>query len=186
MRQENIKRFLAFSSIAQAGYILLGLSAGNQMGNSASVYFLLIYIFSNLGAFGVIGIVSNLAQKENISDYKEFYKNNKLLSWVLTISLFSLAGIPPTAGFFGKMFLVTAGTSKGNLILVIVASLNMIVSLFYYLRVVKAIFVDKNESPIEKLNASLSVKFSLIICLIGVILIGFTSFIYDYIYSLNI
>jgi NADH-quinone oxidoreductase subunit N len=186
MRQENIKRFLAFSSIAQAGYILLGLSAGNQMGNSASVYFLLIYIFSNLGAFGVIGIVSNLAQKENISDYKEFYKNNKFLSWVLTISLFSLAGIPPTAGFFGKMFLVTAGASKGNLILVIVASLNMIVSLFYYLRVVKAIFVDKNESPIEKLNASLSVKFSLIICLIGVILIGFTSFIYDYIYSLNI
>lgn len=184
IRQDNIKRFLAFSSIAQAGYILLGLSAGNQMGTAATIYFLLVYIFSNLGAFGVIGIVSALAQKENISDYKGFYKTNKLLSWVLTISLFSLAGIPPTAGFFGKMFLVTAGASHGNYILVIIASLNMIVSLYYYLRVVKAIFVDPNDAPIEKLNASFSAKLGLIICMIGIVIIGFASCIYDYINSL--
>lgn len=186
IRQDNIKRFLAFSSIAQAGYILLGLSAGNQMGTSATIYFLLVYIFSNLGAFGVIGIVSALAKKENISDYKGFYKTNKLLSWVLTISLFSLAGIPPTAGFFGKMFLVTAGASHGNYILVIIASLNMIVSLYYYLRVVKAMFVDPNETPIEKLNASFSAKLGLIICLTGIVVIGFASCIYDYINSLTI
>ncbi len=186
IRQDNIKRFLAFSSIAQAGYILLGLSAGNQMGTSATIYFLLVYIFSNLGAFGVIGIVSALANKENISDYKGFYKTNKLLSWVITISLFSLAGIPPTAGFFGKMFLVTAGASHGNYILVIIASLNMIVSLYYYLRVVKAIFVDPNDAPIEKLNPSFSAKLGLIICMIGVVVIGFASCIYDYINSLTI
>lgn len=186
IRQDNIKRFLAFSSIAQAGYILLGLSAGNQMGTSSTIYFLLVYIFSNLGAFGVIGIVSALAKKENISDYKGFYKTNKLLSWVLTISLFSLAGIPPTAGFFGKMFLVTAGASHGNYILVIIASLNMIVSLYYYLRVVKAIFVDPNDAPIEKLNASFSAKLGLIICMVGVVLVGFASCIYDYINSLTI
>lgn len=186
IRQDNIKRFLAFSSIAQAGYILLGLSAGNQMGTSATIYFLLVYIFSNLGAFGVIGIVSALAKKENISDYKGFYKTNPVLSWVLTISLFSLAGIPPTAGFFGKMFLVTAGASHGNYILVIIASLNMIVSLYYYLRVVKAMFVDPNETPIEKLNASFSAKLGLIICLTGIVVIGFASCIYDYINSLTI
>jgi len=186
IRQDNIKRFLAFSSIAQAGYILLGLSAGNQMGTSATIYFLLVYIFSNLGAFGVIGIVSALANKENISDYRGFYKTNKLLSWVITISLFSLAGIPPTAGFFGKMFLVTAGASHGNYILVIIASLNMIVSLYYYLRVVKAIFVDPNDAPIEKLNASFSAKLGLIICMIGVVVVGFASCIYDYINSLTI
>jgi NADH-quinone oxidoreductase subunit N len=186
IRQDNIKRFLAFSSIAQAGYILLGLSAGNQMGTSATIYFLLVYIFSNLGAFGVIGIVSALANKENISDYKGFYKTNKLLSWVITISLFSLAGIPPTAGFFGKMFLVTAGASHGNYILVIIASLNMIVSLYYYLRVVKAIFVDPNDAPIEKLNPSFSAKLGLIVCMIGVVVIGFASCIYDYINSLTI
>ena len=185
IRQDNIKRFLAFSSIAQAGYILLGLSAGNQMGSTATIYFLLVYVFSNLGAFGVIGIVSAYAQKENISDYKGFYKNNKMLSWILTISLFSLAGIPPTAGFFGKMFLVTAGASHGNNILVIIASLNMVVSLYYYLRVVKAIFVDPNDAPIAKLDSSFSSKLGLLICMAGVVLTGFASCIYDYINSLT-
>src|ERR1035437_181199 len=184
IRQDNIKRFLAFSSIAQAGYILLGLSAGNHMGTSATIYFLLVYIFSNLGAFGVIGIVSALANKENISDYKGFYKTNPLLSWILTISLFSLAGIPPTAGFFGKMFLVTAGASHGNYILVIIAALNMIISLYYYLRVVKAIFIDPNETPIEKICGSFSAKFALILCMIGIVATGFASVIYEYINNL--
>lgn len=185
IRQDNIKRFLAFSSIAQAGYILLGLSAGNQMGSTAIIYFLLVYILSNLGAFGVIGLVSALADKENISDYKGFYKTNPMLSWVLAISLFSLAGVPPTAGFFGKMFLVTAGASKGNYILVIIASLNMIVSLYYYLRVVKAIFVDSNENPIAKVEGSLSSKIGMIVCMAGVIIVGFASNVYDIINQLT-
>lgn len=185
IRQDNIKRFLAFSSITQVGYILLGLSAGNQMGTTATIYFLLVYIFSNLGAFGVIGIVSAYAQKENISDYKGFYKTNPFLSWIMTISLFSLAGIPPTAGFFGKMFLVTAGASHGNYILVIIAALNMIVSLYYYLRVVKAIFIDPNETPIEKVRGSFSANLAMIICMIGLVLTGFASCIYSYINNLT-
>lgn len=185
IRQDNIKRFLAFSSIAQAGYILLGLSSGNQMGTTATLYFLLVYVFSNLGAFGVVGIVSVHANKENISDYRGFYKNNRFLSWVLAIALFSLAGVPPTAGFFGKMFLVTAGASYGNYTLVILAALNMIVSLYYYLRVVKAMMVDSNETPIAKIQASTSAKISLIICFAGIIVIGFASCIYDYIQSLT-
>ena len=185
IRQDNIKRFLAFSSIAQAGYILLGLSAGNQMGTTATIYFLLVYVFSNLGAFGVIGLVSYYADKENISDYKGFYKTNPMLSWILAIALFSLAGVPPTAGFFGKMFLVTAGASRGNYILVIIAALNMIVSLYYYLRVVKAMFVDPNESPIPKITGSITARLGLIICMIGVVVIGFASCIYNYIHSLT-
>jgi NADH-quinone oxidoreductase subunit N len=184
IRQDNIKRFLAFSSITQVGYILLGLSAGNQMGTTATIYFLMVYIFSNLGAFGVIGLVSAHAQKENISDYKGFYKTNPFLGWIITISLFSLAGIPPTAGFFGKMFLVTAGASHGNYILVIIAALNMIVSLYYYLRVVKAIFIDPNETPIEKISGSFSAKLGLIICMIGMVASGFASVIYEYINNL--
>ena len=107
-----------------------------------------------------------------------------MLSWVLAISLFSLAGVPPTAGFFGKMFLVTAGASKGNYILVIIASLNMIVSLYYYLRVVKAIFVDPNENPISKVEGSLSSKVGMIVCMAGVIIVGFASNIYDLINQL--
>ncbi|HMG67108.1 MAG TPA: NADH-quinone oxidoreductase subunit N, partial [Chitinophagaceae bacterium] len=102
LRQQNMKRFLAFSSIAQVGFILVGMSAQSVAGSSSVIYFILIYIFSNLGAFGVISLVSAVAGKENMDDYKGFYKTNPLLSWVLAISLFSLAGIPPLAGFFGK------------------------------------------------------------------------------------
>lgn len=184
IRQNNIKRFLAFSSISQVGFILLGISSGSNMGVTASIYFLIVYVFSNLGAFGVIALVAAQTEKENISDYKAFYKNNKKLSWIITIALFSLAGIPPTAGFFGKMFLVTAGASKGNYTLIIIAVLNMVVSLYYYLRVVKAIFVDENKEPMETIGGSVFSKAALLICMAGIILTGFASILYDYINSL--
>ena len=184
IRQENIKRFLAFSSIAQVGYILLGISSGNNFGASSAVYFLIIYIFSNLGAFGVITLVSSQNGKENISDYREFYQNNKMLSWVLAISLFSLAGVPPMAGFFGKMFLVTAGASKGNYLLVAIASLNMVVSLYYYLRIVKSVFVDKNDSPMERIGNCNHANLAIGICMVGVIATGFYNGLLDYIIQL--
>jgi NADH-quinone oxidoreductase subunit N len=123
--------------------------------------------------------------KETIDDYKAFYKTNPFLTWVLTLSLFSLAGIPPTAGFFGKFFLIMAGAGKGNYVLITIAALNMVVSLYYYLRVVKAMFMDTNEQPIEKLPVNTLPKFALIICALGVIVIGFIHPIYDYIYSLS-
>ena len=184
IRQNNIKRFLAFSSISQVGYILLGLTAGSGMGASSAIYFLVIYTFSNLGAFGVIALISAKTGKENINDYKGLYATNPALTWVLTISLFSLAGIPPTAGFFGKMFLVTSGASKGNYTLIIIAVLNMVISLFYYLRIVKAMFMETNDNPIEKLTSSRSLKFALVLCMIGVIATGFTSGIFDNINTL--
>ncbi|MBD0287577.1 MAG: NADH-quinone oxidoreductase subunit N, partial [Flavisolibacter sp.] len=106
IRQNNIKRFLAFSSIAQVGFILVGITGSSQLGTASVIYFVLIYVFSNLAAFGVVSLVSALTGREAISDYKGFYKTNPVLSWVLTIALFSLAGVPPTAGFFGKFFLL--------------------------------------------------------------------------------
>lgn len=184
LRQDNIKRFLAFSSIAQVGFILLGLSANNITGTTAAIYFLVIYLFSNLGAFGVIAMVSDATGKENISDFNGFYKTNKWLAWVLAICLFSLAGVPPTAGFFGKMFLVTAGAGKGNYILVTIAALNMVVSLYYYLRVVKAMFVDENAEPLPTLKGSFITQAGLLICLLGVVVTGFFSGLYDFIISL--
>jgi NADH-quinone oxidoreductase subunit N len=102
IRQQNLKRFLAFSSIAQAGFILLGLIGGSIKGDSAVVYFVMIYIFSNLAAFGVIQAISNASGKENIDDYNGLYSTNPKLSLTMMLALFSLAGIPPVAGFFGK------------------------------------------------------------------------------------
>jgi NADH-quinone oxidoreductase subunit N len=184
IRQENIKRFLAFSSIAQVGYILLGISSGTGMGAASAIYFLIIYTFSNLGAFGVIALVSAHTGKENISDYKGFYAQNPLLGWVLAISLFSLGGIPPTAGFFGKMFLVTAGASKGNYLLIIVAVLNMVISLYYYLRIVKSVFIDKSETPMAKINTGFSAKIALAACVAGVVSLGFANGLFEYINTL--
>jgi NADH-quinone oxidoreductase subunit N len=185
LRQQNIKRFLAFSSIAQVGFILVGISSGDKQGITAVVYFVLIYIFSNLAAFGVASVISEHSGKENIDDYKGLYKTNPFLSWILALALFSLAGIPPTAGFFGKLFLITAGASKSSFWFIIIVALNLIVALYYYLRVIRAVFMDKNDKPVEKIKLNPVVKFGLIICGGGIVLVGFMSWIYEYIQSLN-
>jgi NADH-quinone oxidoreductase subunit N len=184
LRQQNMKRFLAFSSIAQVGFILVGLSAQSIAGSSSVIYFILIYIFSNLGAFGVISSVSAITGKENMNDYKGFYKTNPLLTWVLAISLFSLAGIPPMAGFFGKFFLLFAGAGKGNYLLIVIAALNMVVSLYYYLKVIKAMFMDANENSIEKIKTNWQPKIALAICVGGILITGIASGAYNYIHSL--
>lgn len=185
IRQNNFKRFLAFSSIAQVGFILVGITGSSPMGTSTVVYFILIYIFSNLAAFGVVSVVSAFNGKENIDDYKGFYKTNPVLSWVLAIALFSLAGVPPTAGFFGKFFLLMAGASKGNYILITIAALNMIISFYYYLRIVKAMFMDANDQPMERVAVAPLPRLALYMCTIGVVTAGVVSYVYDYINSLS-
>ncbi len=185
LRQNNFKRFLAFSSIAQVGFILIGISGGSVQGEASMIYFILIYVFSNLAAFGVVLLTGALTGKEQISDFKAFYTTNPLLSWILTIALFSLAGVPPTAGFFGKFFLLMAGAAKGNYWLIAIAAMNMVVSFYYYLRVVKTIFMDTNEHPIEKLAVPLTIRLALYICVAGMIVTGLLGVVYDYIYSIS-
>ena len=184
LRQQNIKRFLAFSSIAQVGFILIGISSNSTQGITSVVYFILIYIFSNLAAFGVASAIYSQTGKEQINDLKGLYKTNPFLSWVLALALFSLAGIPPTAGFFGKLFLLTAGASKANYGFIAFAALNMIVSLYYYLIVIRAVFMDKNERPIEKIAIHPAAKMGLIICSSAIILVGLFSWLYEHIQSL--
>lgn len=184
LRQQNIKRFLAFSSIAQVGFILVGLSSNTIEGTTSVVYFILIYVFSNLAAFGVASVISEYSGKENIDDYKGLYKTNPFISWVLALALFSLAGIPPTAGFFGKLFLLTAGAATGYIWFIAIAALNMVVSLYYYLRIIRSVFMEKNETPVEKIKVDLPTKFGLIICAAGIVLVGILSWIYDYISGL--
>ena len=185
IRQQNLKRFLAFSSISQAGYILLGLIGGNQLGMASVIYYILVYIFSNLGAFGVVTAISNATGKENIDDYNGLYHTNPKLSLIMTLALFSLAGIPPVAGFFGKFFLFTAAAQKGFYLLVLIAVLNTIISLFYYLLVVKAMFINKNETPITMFKSDFSTRFALGLCVAGIVITGFASIIFEVIRNLS-
>ena len=185
IRQQNLKRFLAFSSISQAGYILLGLIGGNQLGMASVIYYILVYIFSNLGAFGVVTAISNATGKENINDYNGLYHTNPKLSLIMTLALFSLAGIPPVAGFFGKFFLFTAAAQKGFYLLVLLAVLNTIISLFYYLLVVKAMFINKSDNPIAKFKSDFPTKFALGICVAGIVVTGFASIIFEAIKNLS-
>lgn len=187
VRQQSVKRLLAFSSIAQAGFILVGISGSSQAGSASVVYFILIYVLSNLGAFGVASVVSALSGKESINDYKGFYRTNPFLSWVMAIALFSLAGIPPAAGFFGKFFLLFAGAGKGNYALVIIAALNMVIAFYYYLRLVRAMFFDRaDQEPIPSLDLNWYPKIGLGICLVGTLLLGFFGHVYEHIYSISI
>lgn len=185
LRQQNMKRFLAFSSIAQAGFILLGLIGGSQLGTATVVYFVLIYIFSNLAAFGVVQAISLQTGKEHIKDYEGLYRTNPKLSLVLMLALFSLAGIPPVAGFFGKFFLFTAAASKGFYFLVFLAVVNVTISLYYYLLVVRAMFLRKGDNPIPFFRNKIYMRIGLVITVLGILLLGIYSPLYDYIYELS-
>jgi len=186
LRQKNMKRFLAFSSIAQAGFILLGIMDGSTLGMTSVIYFVLIYIFTNLGAFGVVSAISATTGKENMDDYNGLYATNPKLSLLMMLSLFSLAGIPPVAGFFGKFFLFTAAAHSGYYWLVFIAVINATISLYYYLLVVKAMFINKNEAPIAHFKSSLTTKVGLLMCLAGIFAVGLYSPIYELIRMFSI
>jgi NADH-quinone oxidoreductase subunit N len=185
IRQQNLKRFLAFSSISQAGYILVGFIGGNQLGMASVIYYILVYIFSNLGAFGVVAAVSNATGKENIEDYNGLYQTNPGLSLIMTLALFSLAGIPPVAGFFGKFFLFTAAAQKGFYLLVFIAVANTIISLYYYLLVVKAMFINRSENPIAKFRSDSLTRLALAVCVAGIFVTGFASIIFEAIKNIS-
>ena len=180
MRQTNLKRFLAFSSVSQAGYIALAVLAGTTQGMASTMYYILVYIFSNMAAFGVISAIETKTGKVDMTDYNGLYKTNPKLALIMMIALFSLGGIPPLAGFFSKFFVFTAAAAKGEYLLVLFALLNTIISLYYYLLVVKAMFINTNENPIETVKSDNYMKISLIVCFIGLMTVGLASGIYEY------
>ncbi|MDD3320272.1 MAG: NADH-quinone oxidoreductase subunit N [Paludibacter sp.] len=185
IRQQNLKRFLAFSSISQAGYILLAIISGSALGMASLVYYVLVYMFSNLAAFGVISVIENRSGKVEMYDYNGLYQTNPKLSFVMMLALFSLAGIPPFAGFFSKFFIFSAAAAEGYYVLVFIALLNTIISLYYYLLVIKAMFLNKNEQPIEQISSDFPVKLSLVICTAGILIIGLVSTFYTQIASFS-
>ena len=185
LRQKNMKRFLAFSSIAQAGFFLLGFIGGNQLGMTTVIYYALIYIFSNLAAFGVVSVIADKTGKESMDDYDGLYRTNPGLSITMMLAMFSLAGIPPVAGFFGKFFLFVAAAEKGFYVLVTIAVLNTIIALYYYLLVVKAMFINRSDAPIASFKSDFMQKLGLAICIAGIVVTGFASGLFEMIRNLS-
>ena len=181
VRQRNLKRFLAFSSISQAGYIMLGVIAANTLGMASMMYYVVVYIFSNLAAFGVIAAIERNTGKVTTDDYNGLFKTNPWLSFTMMVAMFSLAGIPPFAGFFSKFF-VFAGALHGAdvaiYVLVLIALINTIISLYYYLLVVKAMFIRQDECAIPTFKSHWTEKAGMIICVMGIVLLGIASCVY--------
>ena len=182
IRQKNMKRFLAFSSISQAGYIMLGVIGFNAMGLSAMMFYILVYIFSNLAAFGVIGAIENATGKVSMTDYNGLSKTNPWLACAMMLAMFSLAGIPPFAGSFSKFFIFTSAINQGSIaiyVLVLIALINTIVSLYYYLLVVKAMYISPEEPQIATFRSACTERVALWICVAGIIGLGIVSYFYD-------
>lgn len=189
IRQKNMKRFLAFSSISQAGYIMLGVVGCNTMGLGAMMFYILVYIFSNLAAFGVIGAIENKTGKVEMTDYNGLSKTNPWLAFSMTLAMFSLAGIPPVAGFFSKFFIFTSAIDQTTAfpgidatpiyVLVLIALINTIVSLYYYLLVVKAMYLTPEESQIANFRSSCMERVGLWVTVFGIILLGIVSCFYN-------
>ena len=184
IRQRNLKRFLAFSSISQAGYIMLGVIAVNVMGMSSMIYYVLVYIFSNHAAFGVIAAIERQTGRVTMDDYNGLFKTNPWLAFTMMLAMFSLGGIPPFAGFFSKFFIFVGAWNQGSVaivVLVLIALVNTIISLYYYLLVVKAMFLRQDDCVIPTFKSHWTERLGMILCVAGVILIGLISCIYAYI-----
>lgn len=180
IRQKDIKRFMAFSSISQAGYIMLAVIGGSAVGMTSLVFYVLVYMAANLAVFGVISVVEqHSGGKVGIGDYNGLYRTNPRLALIMTLALFSLAGIPPFAGFFSKFFVFAAAFRGGFHLLVFIALINTVISLYYYLLVVKAMYITPNDSPVAPFRSDRYTRIGLVLCMAGVLLLGIVSAVYD-------
>jgi NADH-quinone oxidoreductase subunit N len=173
--QRNIKRLLAYSSIAQAGYVLIGvaaMAATPSAGGAAVAFYMVMYVLTNLAGFGVIILVANSTGSEEIKDFAGLGRRNLPLSLVLTIALLSLAGIPPAAGFVGKFFLFRAAVDANLVWLAVIGVLNSIVALYYYLVVIKVMFVDRSADEEKPIPVSYPYVVALAVSTVLVILLG--------------
>ena len=184
IRQSELKRFMAFSSISQAGYIMLAVVGNSQMGVAALTYYVLVYVAANMAVFTVINVVECQSGRTDMAAYNGFYQTNPKLSFLMTLALFSLAGIPPFAGMFSKFFVFMAAAEQGSAaayFVVFIALVNTVVSLYYYLLIVKAMYITKTDSPMSTFKSDECTKIALGICTAGVALFGVCSCIYEWI-----
>ena len=171
LAQTNIKRLLGYSSIAQAGYIMIGLAAATSTGSNAITFYLSCYAVNNLEAFIAIIAISNKINSDEISDYSGMAKRSPLLALALALCFISLTGIPPTAGFMAKLYIFNAGVNGDLLWLVVIGVLNAVIAAYYYLRVVKLMYLGEPVSE-EKVPSSAGLRVALSLACFGVLLLG--------------
>lgn len=179
LRQSDMKRFMAFSSISQAGYIVLAMMGNETQGTTSLVFYILVYIVANLAIFGVINAVEQKTGCVARSGYNGFYRTNPKLAMVMTLALFSLAGIPPFAGFFSKFMVFASAFNQGHYLVVFIALLNTVISLYYYLLVVKAMFIDDSQNPVPAFKCNAYLRISLLVSLFGIISLGLLGGVYQ-------
>jgi NADH-quinone oxidoreductase subunit N len=169
--QKNIKRLLAYSGIAQIGNVLIGLAAGTKMGEDAILFYLLTYLFANLGAFAVVIAVSNLIRSDEIDDYNGLNRRSPFLAFAMLVFLLSLAGVPPLAGFIGKLYIFLAAIKQELYTLIIVGLVNIVISMYYYLIIVKKMYINEptDRSP---LMVSPSMQAVIYVGLAGTLILG--------------
>ena len=184
IRQSELKRFMAFSSISQAGYIMLAVMGDPTMGATALTYYVLVYVVANMAVFTVINVVEQNGGNSQMSCYNGFYQTNPKLSFIMTLALFSLAGIPPFAGMFSKFFVFMAAAAEGSFwvyFVVFIALINTVVSLYYYLLIVKAMYITKTDAPLPTFKSDCWTRTALALCTAGVVAFGIVSYVYGWI-----
>lgn len=190
IRQSELKRFMAFSSISQAGYIMLAVIGADYAATISSLmYYVLVYIVANMSVFAIISVVEqNNGGRTDMDAYNGFYQTNPKLSFLMTLALFSLGGIPPFAGMFSKFFVFLASVNgqDGNwwpYFIMFIALVNTVVSLYYYLLIVKAMYINKTDSPLPTFKSDCNTRLTLAICTAGILLFGIASCIYEAIHA---
>ncbi|WP_314273265.1 NADH-quinone oxidoreductase subunit N [Hoylesella shahii] len=187
IRQTELKRFMAFSSISQAGYIMLAVMGNSGMGVTALTYYILVYVVANMSVFTIISAIEE--RNNGVTDmdaYNGLYSTNPKLAFLMTLALFSLGGIPPFAGMFSKFFVFMAALEQGSswaYLIVFIALINTVISLYYYLLIVKAMYINKSENPLPAFKSDCNTRLALAICTLGVALFGVCSYVYDWIFA---
>ena len=187
IRQTELKRFMAFSSISQAGYIMLAVMGDSGMGVTALTYYILVYVVANMSVFTIISAIEE--RNNGVTDmdaYNGLYSTNPKLAFLMTLALFSLGGIPPFAGMFSKFFVFMAALEQGSAwayAIVFIALINTVISLYYYLLIVKAMYINKSENPLPAFKSDCNTRLALAICTLGVALFGVCSYVYDWIFA---
>jgi len=196
IRQTNLKRFMAFSSISQAGYIVLAIVGNSALSVTALSFYVLIYVVANMAVFTIISAVEEHNNGTVMMDsYNGFYQTNPKLAFLMTLALFSLGGIPPFAGMFSKFFIFMAAVQDADLstsvgawayLVLFIALINTVISLYYYLLIVKAMYIKKSENPLPTFKSHTNTKLALAVCTAGVVLFGVCYMVFDWIHAASI